>query len=57
MESADAKMVRANEHLDALHAEASMFFKTTKRHFILKSTEREAWIVHCTEDATLTLPP
>jgi hypothetical protein len=54
MESADAKMARAKEHLDALYAEASVFFETTKRHFILKSSEREAWIVHYIEDS---IPP
>ena len=37
MESVDAKMVRAKEHLDTLHAEAGVFFESTKRNFILKS--------------------
>jgi hypothetical protein len=54
IESTDAKMARAKEHLDALYAEASVFFETTKRHFILKSSEREAWIVHYIEDS---IPP
>jgi hypothetical protein len=46
MESVDAKMVRAKEHLDTLHAEAGVFFESTKRNFILKSNGQEAWIVH-----------
>jgi hypothetical protein len=54
MESVDAKMVRAKEHLDTLHAEARVFFEITKRNFILKSNGREAWIVHYIEDA---IPP
>jgi hypothetical protein len=44
MESVDAKMVRAKEHLDTLHAEARVFFEITKRNFILKSNGREARI-------------
>jgi len=51
MESVDAKMVRAKEHLDTLYAEAGVFFESTKPKFILKSNEREAWIVHYTEDS------
>ena len=47
-------MVRAKEHLDTLHAEADIFFGTTKRNFILKSNEHEAWIVHYIEDS---IPP
>jgi len=54
MESVDAKMVRAKEHLDTLHAEAGMFFASTKRNFILKSNGHEAWIVHYIEDS---IPP
>ena len=54
MESVDAKMVRAKEHLDTLHAEAGVFFESTKRNFILKSNEQEAWIVHYIEDS---IPP
>ena len=46
MESVDAKIVRAKEHLGTLHAEAGVFFEITKRNFILKSNGREAWIVH-----------
>jgi len=38
MESADAKIARAKEHLDALYAEASVFFESTKRH--LQKTQR-----------------
>src|SRR5579871_3507198 len=37
MESVDAKMDRAKEHLDTLNAEAGIFFESTKRHFILKT--------------------
>jgi hypothetical protein len=48
MESVDAKMVRAKEHLDTLHAEAGVFFESTKQNFILKSNGQEAWIVHYT---------
>ena len=54
MESVDAKMVRAKEHLDTLHAEAGVFFESTKRNFILKSNEQEAWIVHYMEGS---IPP
>ena len=54
MESVDAKMVRAKEHLDTLHAEAGMFFESAKRNFILKTNEHEAWIVHYIEDS---IPP
>lgn len=54
MESADAKMARAKEHLDTLHAEAGAFFKSTKRKFDLMSNEHESWIVHHIEDA---IPP
>jgi hypothetical protein len=54
MESADAKMTRAKEHLDTLHAEAGVFFESTKRNFILKSNGHEAWIVHYIEDS---IPP
>jgi hypothetical protein len=50
MEGVDAKIARAKEHLDALHAEAGVFFKTTKKNFVLKSNEREAWIVHWVDD-------
>ena len=49
MESVDAKIARAKEHLDTLHAEAEEFFERTKRHFILKSNDHEAWIVHYIE--------
>jgi len=52
MESVDAKMVRAKEHLDTLHAEAGVFFESTKRNFILKSNGQEAWIVHYIEGST-----
>lgn len=51
MESVDAKLLRANEHLDTLYAEAGVFFKTTKRNFILKTNGQEAWIVHWIEDS------
>jgi len=54
MESVDAKMVRAKEHLDTLHAEAGVFFESTKRNFILKSNGQEAWIVHYIEGS---IPP
>ena len=54
MESVDAKMVRAKEHLDTLHAEAGVFFEGTKRNFSLKSNEQEAWIVHYIKDS---IPP
>jgi hypothetical protein len=54
MESVDAKMVRAKEHLDTLHAEAGVFFESTKRNFILKSNGQETWIVHYIEDS---IPP
>ena len=54
MESVDAKMVRAKEHLDTLHAEAGVFFESTKRNFILKSNGQKAWIVHYIEDS---IPP
>jgi hypothetical protein len=54
MESVDAKMVRAREHLNTLHAEARVFFETTTRNFILKSDGREAWIVHYIEGS---IPP
>jgi hypothetical protein len=54
MESVDAKMVRAKEHLDTLHAEAVVFFESTKRKFILKSDDQEARIVHYIEDS---IPP
>lgn len=40
MESVDAKMARAKEHLDTLYAEAVVFFESTKRNFILKSNGR-----------------
>ena len=42
MESVDAKIVRAKEHLGTLHAEAGVFFEITKRNFILMSNGREA---------------
>jgi len=51
MESVDAKLSRAKEHLDTLYAEAGVFFKTTKRNFVLKTNGREAWIVHWIEDS------
>ncbi len=54
MESADAKMARAKEHLDTLYAEAGVFFERTRRNFILKSNGHEAWIVHYVEDS---VPP
>ena len=54
MESVDAKMVRAKEHLDTLHAEADVFFESTKRNFILKSNGQEAWVVHYIEGS---IPP
>ncbi len=54
MESVDAKMVRAKEHLDTLHAEAGVYFESTKRNFILKSNGQEAWIVHYIEGS---IPP
>jgi hypothetical protein len=54
MESVYAKMARAKEHLDTLHAEARVFFESTTRKFILKSNGREAWIVHYIEDS---IPP
>jgi hypothetical protein len=54
MESADAKMARAKEHLDTLYAEAGVFFESTKRNFILKSNGQEAWVVHYIEDS---IPP
>ena len=54
MESVDAKMTRAKEHLDTLYAEAGVFFKGTKRNFILKSNGKEAWIVHYIEGS---IPP
>jgi hypothetical protein len=41
MEGVDAKMVRAKEHLDTPHAEAGVFFESTKRNFILKSNGQE----------------
>jgi len=53
IESVDAKMVRAKEHLDTLHAEAGVFFESTKRNFILKSNGQEAWIVHYIEGSIL----
>ena len=49
MEGVDAKMVRAREHLETLHAEARVFFESTKRNFILKSNGNEAWIGHYIE--------
>lgn len=54
MESVDAKMARAKEHLDTLYAEAGVFFKGTKRNFILKSNGEKAWIVHYIEGS---MPP
>lgn len=54
MESVDAKMARAKEHLDTLYAEAGAFFESTKRNFTLKSSGQEAWIVHYIEDS---IPP
>ena len=54
MESVDAKMVRAKEHIDALHAEASRFLQGLKRNFVLKSNEHEVWIVHYIDDS---IPP
>ena len=54
MESVDAKMGRAKEHLDTLYAEAGVFFKSTKWNFILKSNEHEAWIVAYKDDS---IPP
>jgi hypothetical protein len=54
MESVDAKMVRAKEHLDTLHSEAGVFFKSTNRKFIAKSDGRRAWIVHYVENS---IPP
>ena len=54
MESVDAKMDRAKEHLDTLYAEAGIFFESTKRHFILKTDGHAVWIVHYIEDS---IPP
>ena len=54
MESVDAKIARAKEHLDTLYAEAGVFFESTKRNFILKSNGQEAWIVHYIQDS---IPP
>ena len=54
MESVDAKMARAKEHLDTLYAEAGVYFESTKRNFILKSNGLEAWIVHYIEGS---IPP
>ncbi len=54
MESVDAKMVRAKEHLDTLQVEAGVFFERNKPKFILKSNEQNAWIVHYIEDS---IPP
>jgi len=51
MESADAKIARAKEHLGNLCTEADVFFETTKRNSILKSNGQEAWIVHWVEDS------
>ena len=50
MESVDAKIARAKEHLDALHGEAGAFFETTKRNFVLKTDGRAAWIVYWVDD-------
>jgi hypothetical protein len=46
VEGVDAKIARAQEHVDALHSEAGVFFQRTKKNFVLKSNEQEAWIVH-----------
>jgi hypothetical protein len=54
MESVEAKMDKAKEHLDTLHAEAGIFFESTKRHFILKTDGHAAWIVLYIEDS---IPP
>jgi hypothetical protein len=54
MESVDAKMVRAKEHLDTLHTEAGVFLESTKRNFILKSNGQGAWIVPYIEGS---IPP
>jgi hypothetical protein len=54
MESVDAKMSRAKEHLDTLYTEARVFFESTRRNFILKSNGQQAWIVHYVEDS---IPP
>jgi len=51
MESFDAKLARAKEHLDTLRAEAEVFFNATKRNFIPKTNGREAWIVYQVEDS------
>ena len=50
MESVDAKIARAKEHLDTLHREADAFFETTKRNFVLKTEGRAAWIVYWVDD-------
>ena len=47
-------MDKAKEHLDTLHAEAGIFFESTKRHFILKTDGHAAWIVLYIEDS---IPP
>jgi hypothetical protein len=54
MESVDAKMVRAKEHLDAFYAEAGVFFEGRKRNCIPKSDNKKAWIVHYIDDP---IPP
>jgi hypothetical protein len=51
MESVDAKIARAKEHLDSLYTDAGVFFEMTKRNFVLKSNGQEAWIVHWVEDS------
>ena len=33
-----------------MHREAGVFFQTTKKNFVLKSNEQEAWIVHWVDD-------
>ena len=50
MESVDAKIARAKEHLDTLHSEAGAFFQATKKNFVLKTNGQEAWIVHWVDD-------
>jgi hypothetical protein len=56
MESVDAKMVRAKEHLDTLHAEAGMFFESTKRNFIPKTNGHEAWITPGKDSCWIVTP-
>lgn len=52
MESVDAKIARAQEHLEVLHREIHEFLRATNRKLVVNVDERQSktWIVYWVED-------